>query len=174
MKKFGLFISLMILLGLSSTYAMDAETTSMKKTQAKAMHMTAEDKEAMAEMSEEEKMEYKETKREEHKEMIESMSEEEKEAYKAEAKEMREERRQARQEQISAARENLTQRIQAKGVRLSQIPQDKLVQAEEKIEAMIEKYETNEKLSDEVKDAILDQLYALQDMIDAELESEVE
>jgi hypothetical protein len=39
---------------------------------------------------------------------------------------------------------------------------------------MIEKYEEKENMSEEVKNAILDQLYALQDMIEVEIEVEAE
>lgn len=104
--------------------------------------------------------------REEYKETITELRDE--------AKEMREERKAARQEFVAAAKENLTARIQAKGARLSQIPQDKLSNAAERIEEMIVKYEENEKLSDEIKNVILDQLYALQEMIEVEIEVEVE
>ncbi len=88
----------------------------------------------------------------------------------SEAKEMREERKAARQEYISAAKENLIKRIEAKWARLSQIPTEKLASASTKIVEMIEKYEAKENLSEEIKNVILDQLYALQDMIDSELE----
>lgn len=113
----------------------------------------------------EKKLENKEERVEQREEYKETISE-----LRSEAKEMREERKAARQEYISAAKENLIKRIEAKWARLSQIPTEKLASASTKIVEMIEKYEAKENLSEEIKNVILDQLYALQDMIDSELE----
>jgi len=160
MKKLTVLLGLICLLSISSTYADEAAVEASATMQVDMqMKMSDEEKQEKDEERENKKAEMLENKeerveqREEYRETITGLRDE--------ARELRAERKVARQEFISAARENLIARIEAKWAHLSQISQDKLVNASERIEKMVVKYEENEKLSDEIKNVILDQLYAL-------------
>ena len=87
----------------------------------------------------------------------------------AENKEIRKEYRGERGELVSKYKSSFIKRI---GNKLDKIPADKLEKVLDRIDAMEEKYEANDKISDERKDKIIAQLLALKEMIEEKLEED--
>ncbi|MCH2189259.1 hypothetical protein MK079_05540, partial [Candidatus Gracilibacteria bacterium] len=81
----------------------------------------------------------------------------------AENKQAREEFRGERSELVSKYKKNFVERI---GNRLDTLSDEKLEKVLSRIETLIEKYESNENISDERKDSAVSQLIALQEMIE--------
>ncbi|MCH2188756.1 hypothetical protein MK079_02935 [Candidatus Gracilibacteria bacterium] len=84
-----------------------------------------------------------------------------------ENRENRQEFRLERQQYVEKYRQAFVQRL---GNAIEKIPTEKLEKVDGKIDAMMEKISNNEKLSDDKKDAYLDQLQALKDIIVERLE----
>jgi len=90
------------------------------------------------------------------------------EALRDENKEIRTNYRADRKEHIAKYKKAFVKRI---GNALDTLSEEKLIEISERITMFVEKTEANEKLSDEKKEAVLDQLDALQEIIAEQLDS---
>jgi F0F1-type ATP synthase membrane subunit b/b' len=86
-----------------------------------------------------------------------------------ENKEIRKEYRQTRNETVTKYRAAFIKRL---GNALDRIPNEKLENVLDKIDTLIERYESSENVSEERKDKILGQLIALKEIIEEKLEGD--
>lgn len=92
---------------------------------------------------------------------------EENEDLREENREIREDYRSDRKEYIKKYKKSFVKRL---GNALDSIPMEKLEEISERIDTFIEKYESNDAISDTKKNAVLDQLAALKEIIEERLE----